>query len=193
MGLPQPGQAAGGLGLGPALVALAHGPSLTGMSVGGSGPSGGAGPTRWGKGGTQNQGQEELIRRQPRRARGHNRAEGPPGTAPSLPRINREIGRREKGGVSPGGAELEPSQGGIAPSCPAGHLLGEWLGVRWFWQAGQVPSASLRIALSLSHGTYMGRQLHRGDRTSCVLGKRRRWACLRALLSGLFPSLLPST
>lgn len=92
MGLPQPGQAAGGLGLGPALVALAHQPGRAGMSVGGSRPSGGAGPTRWGKGGTQNRGQEELIRRQPRRARGHNRAEGPPGTAPSLPRINREEG-----------------------------------------------------------------------------------------------------
>lgn len=82
MGLPKPGQAAGGLGLGPALVALAHWPGLAGMSLGGSWSSIGAGPTRWGKGGTQNQGQEELIRRQPRRARGHNRAEGPPGMAP---------------------------------------------------------------------------------------------------------------
>lgn len=113
MGLPEPGQAEGGLGLGLALVALAHWPGLTGMSVGGSGPSGGAGPTRWSKGGTQNQGQEELIRRQPRRARGHNRAEGPPGTAPSLPRINREKGEGR-------GSSLEEEG---CPSCLDGHLL----------------------------------------------------------------------
>lgn len=118
MGLPEPGQAEGGLGLGLALVALAYWPGLTGMSVGGSGPSGGAGSTRWSKGGTQNQGQEELIRRQPRRARGHNRAEGPPGTAPSLPRINREEGEGR-------GSVLEEEG---CPSCLGGHLLIKCLG-----------------------------------------------------------------
>lgn len=142
MGLPEPGQAAGGLGLGPALVALAHQPGRAGMSVGGSRPSGGAGPTRWGKGGAQNRGQEELIRRQPRRARGHNRAEGPPGPAPSLPRINRED--RKGRGLALVGGELGALQDGTAPSCPACYLLGKWLGSRRLWQPGQVPPSILQ-------------------------------------------------
>lgn len=135
MGLPEPGQAEGGLGLGLALVALAHWPGLTGMSVGGSGPSGGAGPTRWSKGGTQNQGQEELIRRQPRRARGHNRAEGPPGTAPSLPRINRDEGEGR-------GSALEEEG---CPFCLDGHLLSKCPGGRT--ASRSVPSASPRVAV----------------------------------------------
>lgn len=85
------------------------------------------GATRWGKGGTQNQGQEELIRRQPRRARGHNRTEGPPGTAPSLPRINRKEG---EGGVCPGGGGLEVSQGGTALRAQLGTYLESG------WEAG---------------------------------------------------------
>lgn len=37
------------------------------------------------------------------------------------------------------GGELEASQGGTAPFCPAWHLLGKWLGSMRLWQPGQVP------------------------------------------------------
>lgn len=127
------------------------------VRVGGSRTSGGAGPTRWGKGGTQNQGQEELIRRQPRRARGHNRAEGLPGTAPSLPRINREGG---KGGAQPWGRRARSFTGWHCPLLPSwaptwqeagGRRLATWAG------ALSIPQND-----SSSHGTYIGKPMGQG-------------------------------
>lgn len=154
MGLPQPGQAAGGLGLGPALVALAQQPGRAGMSVGGSRPSGGAGPTRWGKGGTQNRGQEELIRRQPRRARGHNRAEGPPGTAPSLPRINREEG--EGRGSALGEESWKLPRVALPPLAQLGTYLASGWEAGGSGSLGRCPPASRRVARSFWLGACLG-------------------------------------
>ena len=160
MGLPEPGQAAGGLGLGPALVALAHQPGRAGMSVGGSRPSGGAGPTRWGKGGAQNRGQEELIRRQPRRARGHNRAEGPPGPAPSLPRINRE--ERKGRGLALGEESWELSRMALPPLAQLATYLASGWEAGGSGSLGRCPPASYRVALSSLCGTYIGRMIGQG-------------------------------